>query len=335
MRKQRGILEGVCWVARGVLRESVFAVAGLTALASMASATQIYTFAGFQEQGTGGDVFGFVNYVAPGSATNANGSFSYDTNSDPCGYGVTCHVFTTLSSVSATTNGGTTPLEPSSSTTPGSIPVVFDYQEVAGSLPAALQGNISASMDIQLFATTGAHSTMITPNDYFTYQPFTSGTITITANAPITSGFPGCTPTSPCSNLLTVNINSLTEGLNGQRGGTTAALNGDVGSLGDSFTFTSDFLQFNGQLFDQLAMSFTSVTPCFTRDDTASNTCTTGVITNGSVGNFLRTFVGAGSGTFAASPEPYANVPEPLSTSLVGAALVSLAVLAGRLRRKA
>lgn len=326
------------------------ALIGITALAGAAAASPI-TFANFSQDVGLPNVFGFLDYTS--SSTASNGNLNISDPNNPCGAGNTCHVLTTLTKVSETNVsykvGSTSVTQPQPSNAkgavvPGAIAVTFQYQSAAvvNALPAALKGSLDAHMNMTLFTTDPSSSTKISNNFFFTDQPLDNGTIAFTLDTPITSGMPGCTVATPCSNLLTVTVTGsdgnpgLTVGLNGQRGTGTGNLNGDVASDGDSFTFSSDFLTFSSQLSDQLVMGFTSIHPCFTRDNTlpgnsgtaAVSGCTNGAITAADLGTFLRTFDAAGVGSFASEPPPTvrSNSPEPTGTvfGLTGCLLVVL-----------
>lgn len=326
------------------------AFVGIVAFAGFACATPI-TFANFSQDVGLPNVFGFLNYTS--SPTTSNGNLSINDSHNPCGVGNTCSVLSTLSTVGEQTVNYKIGSNPASQTqpsivpgavVPGAVAVTFQYESasVVSSLPLALQGSLAAHMNMMLFTTDAASSTKINSNDYFTIQPLDNGTISFDLDTPITSGVPGCTVAHPCSNLLTVTVSGsggtpgLTVGLNGQRGTGTANLNGDVDANTDTFTFSSDFLSFSSQAFDQLVMGFTSIHPCFTQNNTlpsnsgsgAVSGCTTGAIASADLGNLLRTFDAAGEGSFASAPAPTVNgrAPEPSGVvfGLTGCLLVGL-----------
>lgn len=332
------------------------ALVGIAAFAGLAGASPI-TFANFSQDVGLPNVFGFLNYTS--SSTTGNGNLSINDPNNPCGVGKECHVLTTLSKVAETTvsykvnSKSTSETQPSitkGSIAPGAVAVTFQYESagVVNALPKALQGSLSAHMNMMLFTTDSASSMKITNSFFFTDQPLDNGTIAFDLDTPITSGMPGCTVAHPCSNLLTVTVTGsgttpgLNVGLNGQRGTGTANLNGDVAGDGDTFTFSSDFLTFTSQLSDQLVMGFTSIHPCFTRNNTLPSSngttqvsgCTTGAIAAADLSNFLRSFNAAGEGSFASEPPPVVRggAPEPASAvfGLTGCLLVALGMTGRR-----
>ena len=95
--------------------------------------------------------------------------------------------------------------------------------------------------------------------------------------------------------LLRVDFNGRYQGTNG---GQTSSLQADA-TLGDSVTFTSDFVNFSGATGQNMANSFTSVTPLFIKD---------------LISKFFTPHTAHGTGSFAANN---AIVPEP--GTIVGA----------------
>ncbi len=272
------------------MKRAAILFTGLMLLVNLASANGIFTFANFSETNAGGNDFQFINSSQ------------------------TTGLFTTITAPN----------------TPGAIPVNFNYEQVSGALPGSLQGTIAAMMTMTLNTTETADTTG-TRAGYTTSQYFDeAGSIVFSLDTPLTSGF-DCTVGSPCSNLLTVTVSSLDiSGLSGTTGGGTANLNGTYGTSGgylDTFTFSSDFLTFGSQNSNQLSLSFTSATPCFTQNSIGS--CAD---VNTNLGNLLANFTAAGTGSFSASPEPVSSyVPEPVTMVLTGSSLIGLAVF---LRRK-
>ncbi|HWC98652.1 MAG TPA: hypothetical protein VG456_17955, partial [Candidatus Sulfopaludibacter sp.] len=226
-------------------------------------------------------------------------------------------------------SGATHEFETGTGSSPVSIPITFEFQSVSGPLPLALQGPINAHMTISAPATGVATTTPVCLNPpscsntkYFTTQPV-GGTITITSDTPVT----GLDHNAADDILLQV-IFGASAGLQGFRGDGVASLLSDSTSVGDSVSFTSDYLNFGLPVEEQISMSFTSLSPCFTR---ITNSCS--ATATSPVGTYLRQFTANGSGTFSADPEPYTQAPEPMMMSLMGLGAIGLG-LTGRLKRK-
>lgn len=117
--------------------------------------------------------------------------------------------------------------------------------------------------------------------------------------------------TSDSANLLTVDF---TGGLfSGSRNGSAGGLNADV-VVGDQIAYTSDFIDFNNPLFEELcsfALSFSSITPGL-----------------GKGAKFLNPFTSSARGDFVLSV-----VPEPSSLVLYSLGMIGLGVAGARIRR--
>jgi hypothetical protein len=263
------------------------ALLGITLAAASGYATT-YTFAQFQEAGTGGNLFQFVN-----NADTSGLLQSWD-----------------------------------SGTSSTSIPINFSYQPsfITGTLSNSLQGVQQAHLVL--------NAPTDTPVGYFSgtdFQPLldsgalTYSSIAITRDAPL----------GGLTNLLTVNFISYAGSLNGHEKGQTASFTAD-NTLSDTsgnfdiVIFTSDFLSFGPVSQNDLSLSFTSVTPCFTLHANASTVNNNCVVSGGTM-NYLHNLAMAGTGSFASNPEP-STAPEPYT--LLSGSLGVAALLIAR-RRKA
>ena len=149
-------------------------------------------------------------------------------------------------------------------------------------------------------------------------QDFKSFNITVTAN----------TPEGGQTNLLTVS--SSTANLNGKFRNATL-----LGSTvaGDTVNFASSFLTFNNSVDRTFSFDLSSI-------DTAGPPTNLQKNTNGTPGDpsddYLDTFTAAGTGQFAADPQPgnpY-DFPEPGTFALLGMGLIPCAVRVRRTLRK-
>jgi hypothetical protein len=211
-----------------------------------------------------------------------------------------------------------------------SIPVTFTllgFDE--SSLPADLQGPQAAHMTFSIKTT----QQPTVSGNFFQQNLVTStpsnGLITFTRDTPDAELHE--------TNLLTVSFDTVSGGLTGIRKGQTATLTADNGGNtpgSDHVSFSSSYLSFQGDADENLAFSFTSASPCFTRSanvKTIKGGCTA---TDTTTLNFLHNFTAAGTGTFASDP-PAASVfavPEPADVELAFLGLGMLALF-GRLRR--
>jgi hypothetical protein len=183
----------------------------------------------------------------------------------------------------------------------GAIPVVFNFLAGAGTLPVDLQGNLDATLT--LTSSTKAAVTNFGPNIIGDQAINGDGSfinkLTITLVTPIAE---------PGSNLLTVTfVGQLLGALNG-----APQLSADTQVVGETVTFSSDFLTFSGAQ-RQFSLTFSSwngglqITPPFFQATTA-----------------------AGAGTFAANAT---FVPEPSTFAMGIIGLTMVLVGFGRRRR--
>jgi len=137
-------------------------------------------------------------------------------------------------------------------------------------------------------------------------EPYSSVSMTFTANTPIGGK----------TNLLTV-VSTTTGTLTSKLNANSASLNGDSGG-GDIVTFTSDFLNFGSTVTRDYDLSFSSLNPHM-------------AIANGSghtTAHFPVSFTTSGTGTFGSDPAPTFGAPEPSPALalLIGAGLTLLFV---------
>ena len=163
-------------------------------------------------------------------------------------------------------------------------------------LPAALLGNQDAHMK---FVATSASA--VTVFGGFAFQQNFTGYLEITRD----TAFGGL------SNLLRVDFTGTLLGLNG---GSTSSLGADV-ALGDTVTYTSDFINFGAlnTTNENTSLTYTSILPMFIKS---------------AVTGFFVPFTAYGTGSFAAATA----VPEPttMAGALGGLALAGLAVIRRR-----
>lgn len=196
-----------------------------------------------------------------------------------------------------------TGFSPSSAGIPGTA-VNFFFTNIPG-LPAELQGNQEATLYLNGNTSQPASQILIPGSSSVRdIQPFNQ-TITIQ----IVRDQPASVGSGTRRNLLTVIISPI--------GSNYPAISGDDGGNSASFTattpdhivsFTSDFLNFTQTGARNLALSFSSVTPALALD-----------IINPNGSPFLRDFVAAGTGTFAADRTPVIIlIPTAASVDLSG-----------------
>lgn len=207
-----------------------------------------------------------------------------------------------------------------------SIPVSFSLLSLSDAdLPADLRGPQAAHMTFSV--TTTQH--VITSGNFFAQSLASSdsngapqyGTITFTRDSPDQE--------LQETNLLTITFNAISSGLIGIRKGQTATLTADNdanGGDGDYVHFASSYLQFQSTANENLALSFSSASPCFTNYANLKGNCTQA---NSTVLNFLHSFTAAGTGTFASDPGAVTvfAVPEPGVAGLGLAGLLALLCL--------
>ena len=140
-------------------------------------------------------------------------------------------------------------------------PVEFSYLGI-DLLDPALEGNQAAHISLTAQTT----QTVQTFGTFFS-QPFNSLSVSFTRDTP----FMGLT------NLLTVTVTPVSASLFGTRRGSTANLTADnSGGVDDVIIYTSDFLTFSPDYSANLALAFTSASPCFTIFSAPGAGCTSG-----------------------------------------------------------
>ncbi|MDQ2842213.1 MAG: hypothetical protein M3Y72_14465 [Acidobacteriota bacterium] len=123
--------------------------------------------------------------------------------------------------------------------------------------------------------------------------------------------------------------------MEGTRRGQTATLTADnANSFSDQtdyVQFSSSYLNFDPQADENLALSFSSATPCFSVAAQVTKVKGGCVPSTSSVLNLLHSFTAAGTGTFASDPDPQSvfATPEPASAYL-GLCGLTLLVIAQR-----
>jgi hypothetical protein len=202
-----------------------------------------------------------------------------------------------------------------------SVPVSFTFFGIdQASLPADLQGPQTALMTLSITTTQKP-----TVSGKFFHQGLSSGSV---PNGLMT--FTRTTPDAELheTNLLTVHFDARVGGLSGMSKGRTATLTADNGF--DNVLFSSSYLKFDDSAEENLALSFTSATPCFSQNVNVQELKGLCTPVGSSLFEFLHPFTAAGTGTFAAGSQfrSVFAIPEPSSfrfTSLV-ALLASLLV---------
>lgn len=144
-----------------------------------------------------------------------------------------------------------------------SAPVTFDFLSFAnGNLPADLQGPQSAQMNLSI--KTSQHAVVFgNIFDQNLYSQSSGGVIDYGSIS-----FTRDTPDKELheTNLLTVSFYAVAGGLDGIRRGQTATLTADTASDSaqtDYVQFSSSYLNFEPQTDENLALSFSSASPCF------------------------------------------------------------------------
>jgi PEP-CTERM motif len=183
------------------------------------------------------------------------------------------------------------------------IPVTFQYLSLA-SLPADLQGPLSATL-----ALTSATTSPVIPLGGVIDDQNITGDGSITDTLSITLDSPAAEGSGSKTNLLTV---VFTGQLVGEGGSRTPQLSGNT-ALGDSVTFSSDFLTFDAAQARDFSLTFTS--------------WTTGADSGGlevdPLDSFYQSATAAGTGTFDAT-----IIPEPSTIAIL--ALGSFGLLSRR-----
>jgi hypothetical protein len=164
------------------------------------------------------------------------------------------------------------------------VPVNFEFLVANG---AGVPPNTDIAATLVVTAIANPAATVV---GHTVLQPFSSITMTFTANTPIHGQ----------TNLLTVD-SSTTGTLIGSTGAHSASLNGDS-SGGDTVVFSSAFLDFGSTTSRDFDLSFSSLNPALT---VAPNT------TGHKVKGYPESFTTSGTGTFGSDPAPSFGEPEP------------------------
>jgi len=189
------------------------------------------------------------------------------------------------------------------------IPVNFTFLIVSGPLPADLQGVQNATLTL-----TTSTTSPVTTSGPFSMEAVTGAgaqtdTLTITRDTPAAEG------TGSRTNLLTV---SFTGNFIGVLGGLTPQLEADS-TLGNTVTYSSDFLNFTNAIQRDFSSTFTSWITAADGNGLEIDP------TDG----FYASATSAGTGTFDAA----VSIPEPASTA-PAALIAGAAIFAFRRSRR-
>jgi hypothetical protein len=186
-----------------------------------------------------------------------------------------------------------------------SIPVVFTYQAVNGTLPLDLQGPQSAILTLTSSTLAGVQTASAFGETLSQQQFFGNGletdTLTITRDTPAAEG------NNSMTNLLTM---TFTGTLAGQLGTPTPSLSGDTNN-GNTVTYTSDFLTFSGAADDDFNMAFSSWTTLIGGLGLSESTNIDD--------DYYASATAAGAATFDTTITPVitTNSPEPASCTII------------------
>lgn len=166
------------------------------------------------------------------------------------------------------------------------VPVAFEFTAFDSILPAALQGSLDATLDIDIDLAPGiSGTTRLT-------QAINSGTITVRLDTPYLG-----------QDLLLRAVFTGGE-LTGRAGSTVGSSDVSV-TAGDAITFTSAFLDFSQATTEGITLDLNPLFPSLQRFDAAS----------------FRDFRATGSGQFSIDgPITFQMIPEPSSIALLGLA---------------
>jgi len=189
------------------------------------------------------------------------------------------------------------------------VPIDFEFESGAGSLATTLPGMQNATITM----TSTTNSQVVTAfAGAFAEQAFPTGftnTIAITRTTPASVG------TGAKTNLLTV---TYTGTLEGAIGGTTPQLDADT-ALGNTVTYSSDFLSFAGATQEDFNVAFSSWAPLVTPP--------TGLGINAD--NYFNSATAAGAATFDFAGTATV-IPEPASMSTLMFGALALLLMGGR-----
>jgi hypothetical protein len=193
------------------------------------------------------------------------------------------------------------------------VPIDFTFLAAAGLLPTDLTGVQDATISM----TSSTLSTATTAfGGTFADQPIT-GAGSVVDTIKIIRASAANEGAGSRTNLLTV---TFTGNLDGAIGGTTPGLNADT-ALGDTVTYSSDFLSFAQSTEQDFNLGFSSWDPLVTPPS--------GLGINAD--NYFNSATAAGTGTFDFAGSATV-IPEP--ATLQALVLAGLVVLAGRSRRR-
>jgi hypothetical protein len=199
-----------------------------------------------------------------------------------------------------------------------SIPVIFTYQTLNGTLPADLQGPQQATLTLTSSTTAGVSVISAFGKQLGDQQIFGNGNATDTLS--ITRDTPAAEGSGSMTNLLTM---TFTGDLLGDIGSRTPTLSGST-TEGNTVTYTSDFITFSPSADDDFNMAFTSWTT--TADGNGLEE--SGIKDD----SYFASATAAGAATFDSTLTPIVtSIPEPAGGS-VAAALGLLAVMLRRRR---
>ena len=193
------------------------------------------------------------------------------------------------------------------------IPVVFSYETVNGVLPADLQGPQNAILT--LTSNTSLPAVQVT-GSIATEQ---IGTTSSLAELTITRTTPAAEGGGNRTNLLSMAFDGT---LLGMIGGVTPQFSGNS-NLGNTVTYSSDFLNFSSSTEQNFSLTYTSWT-------TNSSDSNNGLGLEIGPGSFFEPATATGAGTFDASSASV--VPEPATLALAFTTIFPL--LARRPRRR-
>ncbi|QDV38698.1 PEP-CTERM sorting domain-containing protein [Tautonia plasticadhaerens] len=181
------------------------------------------------------------------------------------------------------------------------VPVAFEFTAFDSILPAALQGRLDATLDIDIDLAPGISGTTRLS------QAITSGTITVRLDSPYLG-----------QDLLLKAV--FTGGEITGRPGATAGLSDVSVTAGDAITFSSDFLDFSQATTEGITLDLNPLFPSLQKFGA----------------NSFRDFRATGSGQFSLDGRvTLQSVPEPSSIALLGlAGALGGPVALARLRRR-
>jgi hypothetical protein len=199
-----------------------------------------------------------------------------------------------------------------------SIPVIFTFLTLNGTLPADLQGEQDATLTltsstVEPVSVVTAFGRQISDQEVFGNGNATD-TLSIIRDTPAAEG------TGSQTDLLTM---TFTASLLGSLGDRTPSLSGDTGS-GDVVTYASDFISISSTAEDDFNIAFTSWTSILDGD---------GLERSATAGdNYFASATAAGAGTFDSTLTPVvtSSTPEPAVATIGMAAGIMMLLLRRR-----